>query len=163
MNADSFRHLYAYHYSENRKMWDSGISLLSDEQFVQASPYSRGAVREQVIHLMRVDDVWFTDVSGEAYLFKGEEALSDRDAIRTYGDAVEQKVCAYLATLTDDILFTKPIVEGKDKEVMLWQVLIHAMNHGTDHRAQILRLLNDFGVQTESQDYIFYVYEHPLE
>ncbi|MEO0599647.1 MAG: DinB family protein, partial [Chloroflexota bacterium] len=106
MNANSFRHLYAYHYSENRKMWDSGIALLSDEQFVQASPYSRGSVREQVIHLMRVDDAWFTDVSGEAYLFKGAEALSDRDAIRAYGDVVEEKVRAYLATLTDDMLFT---------------------------------------------------------
>ncbi|MEW6402983.1 MAG: hypothetical protein AB1649_14385 [Chloroflexota bacterium] len=34
------------------------------------------------------------------------------------------------------------------------------MNHGTDHRAQILRSLNDLGLKTGYQDYIFYVYEH---
>jgi len=37
--------------------------------------------------------------------------------------------------------------------------LLHVVNHGTDHRAQLLRLLNDLGRKTESQDYIFYVYE----
>jgi uncharacterized damage-inducible protein DinB len=34
------------------------------------------------------------------------------------------------------------------------------VNHGTDHRAQILRLLHDFGVNTTGQDYIFYVYDN---
>jgi uncharacterized damage-inducible protein DinB len=39
-------------------------------------------------------------------------------------------------------------------------VLLHVCNHGTDHRAQLLRLLNDLGVKTTAQDYIFYVYEN---
>ncbi|HBY98528.1 MAG TPA: hypothetical protein DEP84_32055 [Chloroflexi bacterium] len=43
---------------------------------------------------------------------------------------------------------------------MLWQVLLHVANHSTDHRAQLLQLLNDLGAKTPSQDYIFYVYEH---
>jgi len=40
-------------------------------------------------------------------------------------------------------------------------VLLHVVNHGTDHRAQLLRVLNDLGVNTEYQDYIFYVYGYP--
>jgi hypothetical protein len=32
----------------------------------------------------------------------------------------------------------------------------------TDHRAQLLRQLNDLGIKTSSQDYIFYAYDHPL-
>jgi uncharacterized damage-inducible protein DinB len=59
------------------------------------------------------------------------------------------------------MLFDKPIKEPEeDKELIVWQVLLHVANHGTDHRAQILRLLNELGIQTTSQDYIFYVYEH---
>jgi uncharacterized damage-inducible protein DinB len=34
------------------------------------------------------------------------------------------------------------------------------VNHGTDHRAQLLRSLNDLGYKTTSQDFIFYVYDH---
>jgi uncharacterized damage-inducible protein DinB len=37
---------------------------------------------------------------------------------------------------------------------------LHVGNHGTDHRAQLLRLLNDLGVKTASQDYISYVYDN---
>jgi uncharacterized damage-inducible protein DinB len=66
----------------------------------------------------------------------------------------------YLANLRDDMLFKKPFAEGEDKNVILWQVLLHVVNHGTDHRAQILRLLNDLGVKTGHQDYIFYVYDN---
>ena len=61
------------------------------------------------------------------------------------------------------MLFTQPILEPEeDKAIIVWQVLLHVINHGTDHRAQLLRLLNDMGVETLYQDYIFYVYDHPL-
>jgi uncharacterized damage-inducible protein DinB len=67
----------------------------------------------------------------------------------------------YLAQLQDDTLWKKPIKEPEeDRDLMVWQVLLHVINHGTDHRAQILRLLHDLGIQTTSQDYIFYVYDH---
>ena len=65
----------------------------------------------------------------------------------------------YLAELSDDMPTSKPL-SGEDKDLRLWQVLLHVANHGTDHRAQILRLLNDLGVQTTSQDYIFFTYDH---
>jgi uncharacterized damage-inducible protein DinB len=67
----------------------------------------------------------------------------------------------YLDELRDDMLFDKPIEEPEeDKDLIVWQVLLHVVNHGTDHRAQLLRLLHDLGVKTTSQDYIFYVYDH---
>jgi hypothetical protein len=34
-------------------------------------------------------------------------------------------------------------------------------DHGTDHRAQLIRELNGLGVNTEHQDYSFYVYGQP--
>ncbi len=41
---------------------------------------------------------------------------------------------------------------------MLWQVL-PSQTHGTDHRAQLLRILHDMGSNTQPQDYIFYVFD----
>lgn len=43
MNANAFRHLYGYHFAENRKLWDHVLSL-SHEQFTQPVSYSRGSV-----------------------------------------------------------------------------------------------------------------------
>ena len=64
---------------------------------------------------------------------------------------------AYLAGLRDEMLFEKPL-SGEDENLILWQVLLHVVNHGTDHRAQILRVLNDLDVETDAQDYVFYLY-----
>ncbi len=69
----------------------------------------------------------------------------------------------YLAILRDGMLFDKPIKEPEeDRDLIVWQVLLHVVNHGTDHRAQLLRLLNELGVETTWQDYIFYAYGHPV-
>lgn len=65
----------------------------------------------------------------------------------------------YLAELSDDRLFEKPFATGEDQDLILGQVLLHVVNHGTDDRAQLLRLLNDLGFKTAPQDYIFYVYD----
>lgn len=87
--------------------------------------------------------------------------FDDREVLRAHWDRIEQDMRAYLDGLRDEMLFEKPFAEGEDQDLFAWQVLLHVVNHGTDHRAQTLRLLNDLGVRTTSQDYIFYVYDHP--
>ena len=161
MNADAFRHFYAYHFAENRKLWDRYIPSLSDEQFTQNVGYAHGSVRNQVVHLISADDTWFSALRGVEVPEPLDPAdFDDRDLLRAHWEAVEQTLRAYLAQLRDEMLFEKPFADGEDKDLILWQVLLHVANHGTDHRAQLLRLLNDLGVKTEAQDYIFYVYEN---
>jgi uncharacterized damage-inducible protein DinB len=80
--------------------------------------------------------------------------------IRAHRDNVERYMRDYLAELRDDMLFERPFEDGEDQDLILWQVLLHVANHGTDYRAKILRILNDLGVKTTSQDYIWYVYDH---
>jgi uncharacterized damage-inducible protein DinB len=161
MNADAFRHFYNYHFAENRKLWDHVLSL-SHEQFIQPVDYSRGSVREQVVHLIDAEDVWFSELQGANPSEPIPTAnADDRAFIRAHWDGVEQKIRGYLAELQDDMLFTRPITDPEeDKDLIVWQVLLRVVNHGTDHRAQLLRLLNDLGVRTTSQDYIFYVFEN---
>lgn len=164
MNVPAFRHFYDYHFTENRKLWDRYVTALSHEQFTQAVNYSHGSVRDHIVHLMSVDDVWFSELQGiEPAESPPSTTFDDRDMIRAHWDKVEQHMRAYLATLRDDMLFDTPIKEPEeDRSLIVWQVLLHVANHGTDHRAQLLRLLNDLGVKTTSQDYVFYAYEHVM-
>lgn len=161
MNADAFRHFYDYHFAENHKIWDY-VMELTPEQITQPVSYSRGSVRDQVLHLIDCDDSWFSELQGVAPSEPVPSTdMDDRQVIRVRWDSIEQSMRDYLAGLQDDTLFEKPIKEPEeDQGLTVWQVLLHVANHGTDHRAQILRLLNDLGLKTESQDYIFYVYEH---
>jgi uncharacterized damage-inducible protein DinB len=162
MNANAFRHFYNYHFAENRKIWEH-VASLSFEQFTQPVNYSHGSVRDQIVHLIDADQVWFSELRDVAPLEPLPAAdFDDRDTIRAYWDIAEQNIRAYLAELQDDMLFTRPIKEPDvDQVLVVWQVLLHVANHATDHRAQLLRVLHDLGVETKYQDYIFYVYEHP--
>jgi uncharacterized damage-inducible protein DinB len=161
MNANAFRHFYDYHLAENRKIWDAYVTSLSHEQFTQKVDYSHGSVRDQIVHLMSTDEAWFSGLRGvdmpDSFQPTG---VDDRKLIRAHWDNVERNMRDYLAQLQDELLFEKPFAEGEDKDLILWQVLLHVANHGTDHRAQILRLLNDLGVKTAPQDYIFYVFDN---
>lgn len=170
MNADAFRHFYDYHFAENRKVWDY-VTQLSSQDFTQTAGYSHGSVRDQIVHIMNVDEGWFTELRGGEFPEPFPSSSSsvdsdnsdDRAAIRERWDRVEQSMREYLVGLRDDMLFDKSIKEPEeDRDLIVWQVLLHVANHGTDHRAQLLRLLNDLGVETGYQDYIFYVYGHPL-
>jgi uncharacterized damage-inducible protein DinB len=159
MNADAFRQYYNYHFGLNRWLWNTYIVPLSQEKFTQPSAYSLGSVRNQIVHLMNVDNGWFSQLRGAIeQVEEYPETGDDRDDIRQHWNGVEQMMRDYLAELRDDMLLEKPWSEGEDKDLIMWQVLLHVVNHGTDHRAQILRLLNDLGVNTISQDYVFYLY-----
>jgi uncharacterized damage-inducible protein DinB len=61
MNANAFRHFYDDHLTENRKIWDCYIALPTYEQLIKDVGFSHGSVREQIIHLMSVDEVWFSE------------------------------------------------------------------------------------------------------
>ena len=116
MNAEAFRQYYGYHFAENRKMWEYYISTLSEEQFTQPVGYSRGSVRDQIYHLVKVDDDWFSGLRGVDFPEPPDPAtFRDRASIRACWDKVEQNMRDYLEKLRDDMLFDKPL-RGEDKE-----------------------------------------------
>ena len=163
MNADAFRYLYDYHFSENRKLWDWFIRDLTYAQYSQSDAYSHGSIQNQLRHLMHVERDWFTELRGVPFLdpYQPEDG-DDRPALRAEWDQVEADIRAYLAKLRDEMLFEKPITDPEeDQNLFCWQVLLHVVNHATDHRAQLLRQLHDLGIETPPQDFMFYVYEHP--
>ena len=92
MNANAFRHFYNYHFTENRKIWNY-VTSLPHEQFTQAVDYSRGSVRDQIVHLIDAEEMWFSELR----VVEPSEPLppadfDDRDTIRAHWDNVEQNI-----------------------------------------------------------------------
>lgn len=163
MTVDMFRHYFGYHFAENRALWDKQIVTLSAGAFTQPGRYSRGSIHKQLLHLIEVDEVWFCGLRGAEFPPDLDPAkYASFDAIRAYWDAVEAMMRAYLDTLNPYILESTPL-QNEDKDLRVWQVLLQVVNHGTDHRAQILRSLSDLGQKTTSQDYIFYAYSNKIK
>jgi uncharacterized damage-inducible protein DinB len=165
MNADAFRRLYDYHFAMNRRLMHHATEL-SDEDFDRPHPYSHGSVRNQVWHMMTVDEGWFTQLRGDEwpdYLMPdAPQPEWSRAQIRERWDDVERRMRDFLGGIKDDQLVEHPWTEGEDKDLVLWEVLFHVVNHGTDHQAQTQRLLTDLGVTTYPIDYVFFAYDDPL-
>lgn len=161
MNAEAIRQLFEYHFSENHRLIEEYAPQLTQSQLSQPVDYSHGSVRDQLLHIMRVDEAWFSDLRGEV-LPKPEDDQDFLDLERLGAEwgRIERMMREYLQNLRDEQLMDQPL-QGEDKDLRVWQVLVQVVNHGTDHRAQVLRILHDLGVDTHYQDFIFFVYEHP--
>ena len=154
MKADQIRNLYEYHFALNRKVWDEAVSQLSDDQFVQDMGYSVGSVRNQIVHMIDTDLRWFSGLIGEeppgfsnpVYFGKQRGKVL---AYRQETDAMMQKI---LDGLDDEA------VNAPYDTLIAWQVLVHVVTHSIDHRAQLLAMLNQFGVETFAQDYALYLF-----
>ena len=156
MQADQFRQLYQYHFAINQKIWDEAISQLSDEQFIQALPYSVGSVRNQLVHMAETELRWF---SGLQELppppYSNPTLFPHKHQVQTLSDKAKSMIDGYLEELSDAAL-DDPFGSPPSK-LKVWQVLFHILSHGVDHRAQLLAMLNQLGIETFPQDYALYL------
>jgi uncharacterized damage-inducible protein DinB len=150
------RTVIEYNDALHRRMWES-IQQLSDEQFVTEIDFSHGSVRNQMVHLAGVDGRWLRGLKElpDARTFRPAPAdFPTRQTAFELWDGVSREVTEYANSIDEAaLLYTPERMRGPR-----WQVLLHMVNHGTDHRAQVLRILHDFGAPTFDQDLILHLW-----
>jgi uncharacterized damage-inducible protein DinB len=153
---EMIRTMFVYNDALNRRLWES-IMTVSDEQFVQEASYSRGSLRDQALHLTTAEGGWLRGLRGEADARRYRLDPADYptpSAGRAAWEETAAELLAYVNGLSQEELEeTPPGMPGPR-----WQALLHLANHGTDHRAQMLRILADFDAPTFEQDLIFHVW-----
>lgn len=162
MMLTAVRTLVDYHYAAYEQVWSS-VMELSREQFVQERDYSLGSVRNQLVHVMNVDDRWLSRLQQQQPTQVLEFAdFKDQQSVRQEWGSIRQRVQEYVLGLSREQL--ERTVElhfpgrGGRHDNTRWQILLHVVNHGTDHRAQILALLHDLGGETFEQDLILHLW-----
>lgn len=149
-----FRDFFDYHYALYERIWES-LETLPEAQYHQPTDYSRGSLHEQMFHAVATDRAWLRGIQGHPRKPRLDPAdYPDRRAVRTLFDSVRVDMQAYIDSLTEAELERVP----ENFYGPVWQVLLHVVNHGTDHRAQILRLLYEFVAPTFDQDYILWAW-----
>jgi uncharacterized damage-inducible protein DinB len=164
MNVEMVRILFDYHYWAMGQVW-ACVDPLSEEQFNPPSDYSIGSVREQLIHLMGAENIWFSRLRGVSPNFFDTKDFPTRQSIRDKWAEIEQGGRDYLAGLDEDALadfFAYYRTNGEAQREKVWVALFQLVNHGTDHRAQILALIHSLGAETTPQDFIFYTRQRHL-
>jgi uncharacterized damage-inducible protein DinB len=154
LSTQMFHELFEYHYALYDRIWES-LEALTDAHYHQSHDYSRGSLHDQMFHAVATDRAWLRGIQG----YPRKPAIDPADyphlqAVRQLFEEVRVAVEAYIASLTETELERVP----EQFYGPVWQVLLHVVNHGTDHRAQILRLLHEFEVPTFDQDYILWAW-----
>lgn len=153
LDAEILSAMVAYHHALNARVLESAAHVTS-EQFVAPVGYSRGSLRDQMVHMANTDAGWLRglkEIPG-ARQYRLEPAdYATVESVRALWVATAADLGEYVASLTSGDLVRQP----KGLPANVWQVLMHVVNHGTDHRAQVLRILHDCGAPTFDQDLIW--------
>lgn len=155
MNLDLIKTFVEYHIDITCRVWDS-IDHITEEQFLADDPYSRGSIRNLMVHIASTDRRWLAGLKDQPDVghLNADDYSSRSIAHEAYLNTARD-LADYVSTLTENDLTgpTKQIGEPR------WQVLLHLVNHGTDHRATVLQKLYAFGAPTFSQDFIIWLWE----
>lgn len=163
MDNVAIQKLMDYNYGAHDRVWEL-IMQLDDEQFVQEMDYSWKSVRNHLVHIISVDNRWLARISNTALPDRLElQDYPSKVFVRMKWDEVRYHIMNYVASVTDaDLQETIEIdipVRGGIYHNKRWEILVHMVNHGTDHRAQILNLVHQLGGMTIEQDLLLYLWD----
>ena len=113
MNAAAFRQFYDYHFAVNRMLWHF-IGQLAPEQFTTEMTYSQGSVRDQVVHLLNVDDLWFSELRGVEPPEPPFPPTTIGQPFVPTGTALSSACAPTWPTCGDDMLFSTPIADPEE-------------------------------------------------
>lgn len=155
--------LYDYNFWATRRI-AGAAGKLTQAQFTASTPLSWGSVRDVLTHVLGAEWIWRVRCQeGQAppklldpAEFPTLEALLARWAVE------EAAMRGYLASLTDAELnapITYRNTAGKPFTAVLWQILVHVVNHGTQHRAEVAHVLTSLGHSPGDIDLILFMRE----
>ena len=154
MSVKMIQTFIEYHLDMTRRVWDS-INQISDEQFLADDAYSRGSIRNLMVHLASTDRRWLAGLKNlpDVGHLKFED-YPTRAAAREAFEQVANDLDEYANSLTAEELDQNPNGVPNPR----WAVILHIINHGTDHRSTVLQRLHEFGAPTFDQDFIMWLW-----
>ena len=138
------RSMVGFHVASNRRLWDHLVEHLTDEQFTQPLGYSHGSIRNQVVHLAATDRYWLHDIQAKPVTGLDTQDYPTRQSFTAVWDGIGVSLLEYVKSLAESDLEEVPdgLLETRG------EALVHIVNHGTDHRAEILSMLHGLGAPT---------------
>jgi uncharacterized damage-inducible protein DinB len=155
IESELIKTFITYHVEMTRRVWES-IDQITEEQFLAEDTYSRGSIRNLMVHIASTDRRWLAGVKNQPGVgHLNLEEYPTQSAGREVFENIAKDLLDFVATLTNEDLAEKTLHVGEPR----WQVLLHIVNHGTDHRSTVLQKLHEFGAPTFPQDFIIWLWE----
>jgi uncharacterized damage-inducible protein DinB len=161
MNTSDLRTLYDYNYWARDQVLRS-VSNLSHDQLTAQSSMAFGSMLGTLTHMLNAEWVWRMrsqkNISPTAMLL--EERITDFESLRNTWLEEEAEMRSYLSELESGDLervVTYKRMMGQDQDNILWHILVHVINHGTQHRSEVASVVTELGFSPGDLDFIIYM------
>ena len=160
MITELIRTLYAYNAWANGRILDTAAQL-SAEPFTAKAGASFDSVRDTLVHLTSAQWMWLSRWQGSSpRAMLDAMGFPDLAAIRTRWQQIERDTRAFVAGPDEAKL--ERVVEyvntaGEPNAYPLWQLMVHQVNHATQHRSEVAVMLTQFGHSPGGLDLLRYL------
>lgn len=145
MDVQTIRNLYAYNAWANKRILETAAQV-EPEHWAKPVAFCHGSLRGTLVHIFGAEMIW---------RLRCQEGISPPEVIsekvfptlaflQVRWQEEQAKMAGFLAALDDS--FLNEIIHyqntrGVPFENVLWQILVHVVNHGTQHRAEVGAIL----------------------
>jgi len=155
--------LFAYNYWANRRILNKAGGL-SEADLNAPSDLSHGSLMETLEHVLYAEWIWRMRCAerfspGRGYPWSSPLTFS---VLQARWVEEERAMCAFLGGLEDEALSERidyTTTSGEARRNLLWELLAHIVNHGTQHRSEAALQLSRLGRSPGDIDLIIYLRE----
>jgi len=154
--------LFAYNSWANNRIL-TAVARLNPDQFTSPNPCTGyGSIQGLLLHILNAEVVWrdrLKKSSSDVYSLEPEN-FPTLDSLLYRWQQEETVFQDYIEGLNDQQLeesigYTNR--RGETFENIIWNILAHVVNHGTQHRSEVATILTGYGVSPGDLDLIHYL------
>lgn len=162
MNKQDILTLYKYNQWANVKILNAAANV-TPEQFLADASFPHGGLRGTLTHILFAQWIWRSRWEGNSpnYRIKPDEFPSFV-SFHARWLPEEALLMNFVENLTDEKLnqvIQYKNTKGVPLQQVLWKMMAHVVNHGTQHRAEAAALLTEYGCSPGDVDMIYFLDE----
>lgn len=159
MNTQDILSLYKYNQWANGKILRSAANV-TPEQFLADASYPHGGLRGTLTHILFAQWIWRNRWQGTSPTVRIQpDEFPTFESFHRRWSEEESLLMEFVNSLTDERLnsvLQYKNTKGVPHEQILWKMMAHVVNHGTQHRAEAAALLTDYGCSPGDVDMIYF-------
>ena len=163
MNKQDILLLYKYNQWSTKKIL-TALSNVTQEQFLAPAEFPHGGLRSTLVHALFAEWIWRQRWEGTSPTVRLKpDDFPTSESLRTRWAEEEKLLMAFVENVSEERLnnmVSYKATDGSPHAEILWQLMAHVVNHGTQHKTEAAALLTDFGQSPGDIDMILFWREH---
>ena len=162
LSADTLRLQFEYSAWATQRLLDAAATLSPDE-LTRDFQTTDKSVLGTLAHIFAADRIWLSRVIGQPRSTLVNPEDRDLPLLQTEWPALHQRWRVWMRDLNDadaERTISFQDLRGRPQANQVWQIVLHAVNHGTHHRGQVSGFLRAMGHTPPPLDLMLFYMEH---